>query len=96
MHDSPLLPGRQARRIPPVPPPRRAANLQGNHRLLHLSVSDHVDMLYGRKVQGVPDSPRWMESYTVLCKGGGRALRRPRAVQQRSCGTPLKPRRPQL
>ncbi|KAF6262076.1 hypothetical protein COO60DRAFT_1699496 [Scenedesmus sp. NREL 46B-D3] len=42
-----------------------AINLNGTHRLLHLSVSDQVDMLYGRKIQAVPDTARWLESFTV-------------------------------
>lgn len=42
-----------------------AVNLDGTHRLLHMSVSEDVDMLYGRKIQGVPDGARWMESFTV-------------------------------
>eukprot|EP00879_Flechtneria_rotunda_P026022 GHRR01027696.1.p1 GENE.GHRR01027696.1~~GHRR01027696.1.p1 ORF type:complete len:252 (+),score=27.77 GHRR01027696.1:140-895(+) len=42
-----------------------AVNLDGTHRLLHISVSDEVDMLYGRKIQGVPDSARWIDSFTV-------------------------------
>uniref|UniRef100_A0A383VD77 FAD-binding FR-type domain-containing protein n=1 Tax=Tetradesmus obliquus TaxID=3088 RepID=A0A383VD77_TETOB len=42
-----------------------AINLDGTHRLLHLSVSDEVDMLYGRKIQAVPDTARWIESFTV-------------------------------
>jgi hypothetical protein len=81
--------------------PCRAINLDGTHRLLHLSVSDEVrlqlnqrsiqramltsavvllltgwlflglflcdqvDMLYGRKIQAVPDTARWIESFTV-------------------------------
>ncbi|KAG2429604.1 hypothetical protein HXX76_010837 [Chlamydomonas incerta] len=42
-----------------------AANLDGSVRVLHLSVADHVDMLYGRRVKGVPDQSRWIESYTI-------------------------------
>ncbi|KAG2488488.1 hypothetical protein HYH03_012992 [Edaphochlamys debaryana] len=42
-----------------------SANLDGSVRVLHLSVSDHVDMLYGRRVKGVPDATRWIESYTI-------------------------------
>ncbi|KAG2438333.1 hypothetical protein HYH02_011029 [Chlamydomonas schloesseri] len=42
-----------------------AANLDGSVRVLHLSVADHVDMLYGRRVKGVPDGSRWIESYTI-------------------------------
>eukprot|EP00878_Enallax_costatus_P008536 GHUV01008924.1.p1 GENE.GHUV01008924.1~~GHUV01008924.1.p1 ORF type:complete len:243 (+),score=14.53 GHUV01008924.1:144-872(+) len=42
-----------------------SANLDGTHRLLHLSVADEVDMLYGRKIQAVPDSDRWIDSFTV-------------------------------
>jgi len=40
-------------------------SFDGNVRLLHLSVSDHVDVLYGRKVKGVVDAPRWIDSYTM-------------------------------
>jgi hypothetical protein len=30
-----------------------------------LFLSDQVDMLYGRKIQAVPDTARWIESFTV-------------------------------
>ncbi|PNH00177.1 hypothetical protein TSOC_014015, partial [Tetrabaena socialis] len=42
-----------------------AQTLDGSVRVLHLSVADHVDMLYGRRVKAVPDATRWIESYTV-------------------------------
>eukprot|EP00877_Chromochloris_zofingiensis_P009122 jgi/Chrzof1/4463/Cz14g14060.t1 len=42
-----------------------AVNLDGSHRLLHISISEEVDMLYGRKIQAVPDGARWIDSYTV-------------------------------
>ncbi|GFR40372.1 hypothetical protein Agub_g920 [Astrephomene gubernaculifera] len=42
-----------------------AQSLDGRVRVLHLSVADHVDMLYGRRVKGVPDATRWIESYTI-------------------------------
>lgn len=41
------------------------ANVDGSHRLLHISVSDEVDMLYGRKIQAVPEQVRWIQSFTV-------------------------------
>ncbi|KXZ45098.1 hypothetical protein GPECTOR_58g547 [Gonium pectorale] len=40
-------------------------SLDGSVRVLHLSVADHVDMLYGMRVKGIPDGSRWIESYTV-------------------------------
>ncbi|GLC44271.1 hypothetical protein PLESTF_000338200 [Pleodorina starrii] len=40
-------------------------SLDGSVRVLHLAVADHVDMLYGRRVKGVPDATRWIESYTI-------------------------------
>jgi hypothetical protein len=30
-----------------------------------MSVSDEVDMLYGRRIQPVPEQVRWIESFTV-------------------------------
>jgi len=42
-----------------------SANLDGSVRLLHVSVADHVDLLYGRKVQGVLDTDKWIASFTV-------------------------------
>ncbi|EFJ41106.1 hypothetical protein VOLCADRAFT_107842 [Volvox carteri f. nagariensis] len=40
-------------------------SLDNSIRVLHLAVADHVDMLYGRRVKGVPDATRWIESYTL-------------------------------
>lgn len=40
-------------------------NGDGSCRLLHLSVEDQVDVLYGRKVKGVVDSVKWGDSYTM-------------------------------
>ncbi|GIL87393.1 hypothetical protein Vretimale_1684 [Volvox reticuliferus] len=40
-------------------------SLDNSVRVLHLAVADHVDMLYGRRVKGVPDATRWIESYTI-------------------------------
>lgn len=42
-----------------------AVNLDGTARQLQLSVGENVDLLYGKRVQGVPDSPRWIDSYTL-------------------------------
>lgn len=42
-----------------------AVSLDGSLRLLHLSVEDHVDVLYGRRVKGVVDSAKWIDSYTM-------------------------------
>lgn len=42
-----------------------SASLDGNTRLIHLSVSDHVDLLYGRKVKGVVDTKRWVDTYSL-------------------------------
>lgn len=93
----------------------RTVNLDGTHRLLHMSVSDEVrgapgqqqsnqqpaggmglcwgvpstrqqhrngrcpvqvDMLYGRKIQAVPEQVRWLESFTVRgCAASGGVLR---------------------
>lgn len=42
-----------------------AVSLDGGTRLLHLSVPDHVDLLYGKKIQGRADRTRFIDSYTV-------------------------------
>ncbi len=40
---------------------------RGPHPIIPLQ----VDMLYGRRVKGVPDASRWIESYTVRWGWGG-------------------------
>lgn len=40
-------------------------NLNGGQRLLHLSVPDDVDKLYGRQIQGRNATHRWIDSYTL-------------------------------
>eukprot|EP00798_Chlamydomonas_sp_ICE-L_P031293 gene31293-6441_t len=42
-----------------------AASLDGTVRLLHVSVEDHVEVLYGKKIQGVVDEMRWIDNYTM-------------------------------
>lgn len=42
-----------------------AANLNGGQRLLHLSVTDDVDKLYGRQMGGRNASDRWIDDYTI-------------------------------
>lgn len=39
--------------------------LDGDQRLLHLVIDDHVDIMYGRKIQGKQTGPKWIDSYTV-------------------------------
>lgn len=62
-----------------------SASFDGNVRFVHLSVTDHVDVLYGRKVQGVLDTEKWIASYTVPgqfvgvrfpSEGGGKVAKR--------------------
>ncbi|KIY96852.1 hypothetical protein MNEG_11111 [Monoraphidium neglectum] len=42
-----------------------AISLDGGQRLLHLSVPDDVDKLYGRQMQGRNATHRWIDSYTI-------------------------------
>lgn len=48
-------------------------SLDGSVRLLHLSITDHTQMLYGRKVKSVqdPSTQKWVDSYTVPGKPPG-------------------------
>lgn len=40
--------------------------MDGSVRLLRLSIADHQDVLFGRKVKGVADplTRKWVDSYT--------------------------------
>ncbi|KAF5841870.1 hypothetical protein DUNSADRAFT_10576 [Dunaliella salina] len=52
-----------------------ALNLEGSSRLLKLSIPDSPTILYGKKIQGVVGSERWIDSYT--CPGQLVALKLP-------------------
>ncbi|KAG1680727.1 hypothetical protein FOA52_008059 [Chlamydomonas sp. UWO 241] len=42
-----------------------SASFDGNVRLIRVTVADHVDILYGRKVQGSLDTAKWIASFTA-------------------------------
>lgn len=42
-----------------------AASLDSTVRTIHLSIEDHVDVLYGKKIAGVVDDTRWCDNFTM-------------------------------